>query len=152
MLWWAWFRKQESSTRNRGFVIFGVVLSTASLAVSRLFAVTLPFRVRPRFDSALHFRMPAISPGFNLINWSSFPSDHAIMFFSLATCFFFISRKMGLLAYLHAFLLSACHLSIVDLDNDTPGASETGWIQLWAASVTLNEEIPKSFQSLSWSS
>jgi undecaprenyl-diphosphatase len=110
MLWWAWFRKREDFARDRGFVVSGIVLSTAALVVNRVLSRTLPFRVRPRFDPTLHFHMPAIPPGFNLIDWSSFPSDHAVMYFSLATCLFFISRKLGVLAFLHAFFIGCLPL------------------------------------------
>jgi len=39
------------------------------------------------------------------MNWSSFPSDHAVLFSMLATCLFFISRPLGLIAALDAALL-----------------------------------------------
>ena len=110
LLWWAWFRKREDSARDRGFVVSGIVLSTVALVVNRVLSRALPFRVRPRFDPTLHFHMPDISPGFNLIDWSSFPSDHAVLYFSLATSLFFISRKLGVLAFLHAFFIGCLPL------------------------------------------
>jgi undecaprenyl-diphosphatase len=39
-----------------------------------------------------------------LCGWSSFPSDHAILFFSISTGLFFISKKIGLFAILYSTL------------------------------------------------
>ena len=46
---------------------------------------------------ALDFQLP---PGANLklLRWSSFPSDHAVLFFTIATGIFFVSRPLGGLA------------------------------------------------------
>jgi undecaprenyl-diphosphatase len=65
-------------------------------------ALTLPFRERPRFSAELGFRMPLIKADVAMLKWSSFPSDHAVMYFALATILFFVSRRIGLFAYFHA--------------------------------------------------
>ncbi|MDE3187350.1 MAG: phosphatase PAP2 family protein [Acidobacteriota bacterium] len=106
-LWWAWFRNAGTITgqRERELVLSGAVLSIAALAAARVLALSLPFRVRPRYTPALHFRLPTGSADLEMIHWSAFPSDHAVLFFSLATTLFFISRKAGILLYCYVFFI-----------------------------------------------
>ena len=40
-----------------------------------------------------------------MIHWSSFPSDHAVLYFALATVVFLVSRRMGIFAYCFTFLV-----------------------------------------------
>jgi undecaprenyl-diphosphatase len=68
-------------------------------------ALLLPFRARPFLNPDLHFVKPFGMTPEGLETWSSFPSDHAVLFFSLATCIFLISRKSGMIAYLYAFFV-----------------------------------------------
>jgi len=102
LLWWAWDRKTPHRERDRSAVIAGLVLTTVSLAIARSLALLLPFRDRPRASALLGFKVPIGGEGYPLIHWSSFPSDHAVMYFSLATTLFLISRRIGILAYCHA--------------------------------------------------
>jgi undecaprenyl-diphosphatase len=102
LLWWAWVRNRRDRGVDREFVIAGLFLATAGLAVARTMALLLPFRLRPRFSPIVDFHIPSWHPNTTLIDWSSFPSDHAVLFFSLATCLFLISRKVGIFAYFHA--------------------------------------------------
>jgi len=105
--WWAWFRKSDAKQRQRELVLSGLALSFAALFVARGLAASLPFRARPYLNPTLHFRPPhgTAEYYYDLIHWSSFPSDHAVLYFSLATCIFLISRKAGLLSYCHTFFV-----------------------------------------------
>jgi undecaprenyl-diphosphatase len=105
LLWWAWFRNRATSERDRGYVISGIVLSVVALLITRCIALMVPFRLRPRYIPGLHFHLPSGSANYDMIDWSSFPSDHAVLYFCLATCIFFISRKAGAFALLHAFFV-----------------------------------------------
>lgn len=104
LFWWAWVRDSPRREKDRSFLLAGVALTVVSLAVARTMALLLPFRERPCLSTTLGFKMPAAS-GFPLIHWSSFPSDHATMYFSLATTLFFVSRRMGIFAYCHAIFI-----------------------------------------------
>ena len=77
------------------------------LIIVRALAFLLPFRQRPLFNPALHLRIAAgfDPPGF--APWSSFPSDHAFLFFALATGMFLVSREVGYFLYLHTILFIA---------------------------------------------
>lgn len=99
-LWWAWFREQEKE-RNRPILIAGSIAAIVSLALCRFAAFALPYRERPAFTPALHFRRPLGIDPTTLIHWSSFPSDHAGIFISIATTLFFVSRRAGTAAALY---------------------------------------------------
>jgi len=107
LFWWAWYRKRESQERDREFVTAGMVLAMMAVLVSRLLAILAPFRVRPRYVPSLHFRLPSGSAGLEMFDWSSFPSDHAALFFCGALILWFISRKAGLVAFLHALFFAS---------------------------------------------
>lgn len=104
VLWWLWFRKQATG-RDREYIISLLFASFFTIFVARAVAFLAPFRARPMHNPALHFVLPyAHDPG-PLIGWSAFPSDHAALFFTLATGIFLLCRPLGCLAFLHALLV-----------------------------------------------
>jgi membrane-associated phospholipid phosphatase len=105
LIWWAWFRKGEEGSEDREFLISGLAAAFLALLVARGLADTLPFRPRPIHDPAIHFQLPYGSNATTLIGWSSFPSDHAALFFALATGIYFVSRSAGILALCHALFI-----------------------------------------------
>lgn len=107
LLIWLWFREGEKheQERRREILLFGLFSSLAALLVARFLAFALPFRERPLRNPHLSFVLPYGMNENSLINWSSFPSDHAVLFFGLATTIFLVSRRAGLLAMLHALFI-----------------------------------------------
>lgn len=105
MLWWAWFRPSQTQKRDREIVVMGIGMCVVALVVTRLIAIAVGYRERPRYVEALHFKLPSGSAGYDMIKWSSFPSDHACLYFFMATTLFFISKKVGVFAYFHAFFV-----------------------------------------------
>lgn len=105
VLWFLWFREGETKRRDREYILCGVFISFVALLAARTLTHLLPFRERPLHNAALHFRLPFGVNKNALIGWSSFPSDHAVLYFSLATCIYFLSRRAGLFAYCHAFFI-----------------------------------------------
>lgn len=105
LLWWAWFRGRETAKRDRSLVVAGMGLTVVALVLTRVAALLAPYRVRPRYVPELHFRLPVGSSNYDMFNWNSFPSDHAVLYFCLGTTLFFISRRVGVLALLHAFFV-----------------------------------------------
>lgn len=105
LLWWAWFRNRDTAERDRSFVMSGIVLAMIGLGITRFIALTVPFRHRPRYIPDLHFKLPYGSANYDMFNWSSFPSDHAVLYFCLAVTIFFVSRRAGVIALLHAFFV-----------------------------------------------
>ena len=98
---WMTGRDRAERLEVRGRVVMTVAGAFAALCVSRLLALLLPFRGRP-------LELIASSPPWSyraLESWSAFPSDHAALFFALATGIFVISRRIGILALLHAIIV-----------------------------------------------
>ncbi|MFZ1973236.1 MAG: phosphatase PAP2 family protein [Candidatus Acidiferrales bacterium] len=106
LIWWAWFRPGENKTRDHEYLFYGILASFVAVLAARALADFLPFRDRPFANPALHFQLPYhVDFLDHMIDWSSFPSDHAAMFFALATSIFFVSRGAGILALLHAIFV-----------------------------------------------
>jgi undecaprenyl-diphosphatase len=104
--WWAWFKtKDHNDSTVRIHIVSTLFSSILAIALARLLQLTLPFRARPMHDDSLHFVLPYGGDPANLDDWSSFPSDHAALFFSLATGLLFISRKLGIFALLYTIVL-----------------------------------------------
>lgn len=106
LVWWAWFRPGVNKIRDREYLSYGIFACFLSVLAARALADVLPFRERPCLNPALHFHLPYHVDLLNdVIQWSSFPSDHAALFFALATCILFVSRGAGILALCHAFVV-----------------------------------------------
>jgi len=95
---WLWFDVRERQPAQCQNVIAMLLASFVALFLARSLAHIVPFRVRPMYGDALfHPTSFPVAPDFE--TWSSFPSDHAAMFFCLAMGAFLIRRGVG------AFLL-----------------------------------------------
>jgi undecaprenyl-diphosphatase len=106
LLWWAWFQPTCKREQERHeFLVSWAFASFLSLVTARILALSLPFRERPLHNPGLHLQVPYGLDENTLINWSSFPSDHAALFCALATTIFFVSRRLGVLAFLHVFFV-----------------------------------------------
>ena len=92
-----WFRRTKTQVRQRETLILVLFAIVVSLFVARLLANLLPFRVRPMFTSGIGYRAPLFEMGAYFENWSSFPSDHAVILFAMTTGFWLLSRWWGLL-------------------------------------------------------
>lgn len=102
---WMWFRAGEEKSRDRVFVLWSLFISMASVLLARALALTLPFRERPLREAALQFHLPYAADRLELVGWSSFPSDHAAMFFAASTALLFFSRRLGIFALLYTFFV-----------------------------------------------
>lgn len=105
LLWWAWFRTPEEEDQRREIIISGLFSAFVAVVTARILALSLPFRVRPLHVPSVHFVLPYGIDQDALIHWSSFPSDHAALFFALATTLFFVSHRLGVFAYVYVFLV-----------------------------------------------
>lgn len=105
LFWWAWFRRAEGNEQDRRTVILTLLAGFLAIVLARFLQLTLPFRLRPLHTAGLQFIEPYSLPATVLSGWSSFPSDHASLFFALATGLCLISPVIGALAILHAGLI-----------------------------------------------
>ena len=105
-VWGAWFYDSSDQQKHRRYLLSAIFGSLVALFVARVLAAVLPLRIRPLLDYALHFRPPKGLPDqSNWTIWSSFPSDHAALFFALALGVFYVSKKWG--AVLFAYITVA---------------------------------------------
>jgi undecaprenyl-diphosphatase len=101
LCWAAFFEKRPHANNlveKRAKLAAAIPLAIVAVVVARILAKILPFRQRPFRTAALHFQLPNGMSTERLYGWSSFPSDHAILFMALAIGIFFASRRLGLLA------------------------------------------------------
>lgn len=107
ILWYLLFKKEESLSKSieiKEKVILTVYACILAILAGRSLAILLPYRARPilstDYDFAYHINK------FSYLNtWSSFPSDHAVLFFSLATGIFFINKKLGIFSFAYVFIV-----------------------------------------------
>ncbi|KAA1010635.1 phosphatase PAP2 family protein [Paraburkholderia panacisoli] len=101
ILCWIWFKPPKRGEWDREVVIATLASGILALVLGRLLAHYLPFRVRPIYNPDLHLLFPAAEGEHELRLWSSFPSDHAMMWMSVATGIFLISVRVGIPAILY---------------------------------------------------
>ncbi|CAH2921364.1 MAG: putative membrane-associated phospholipid phosphatase, PAP2 superfamily [uncultured Paraburkholderia sp.] len=105
VLWWMWFQSGEQSKWRREMVIATLLSGLVALFVGRALTHWLPFRVRPVYSPELHLHFPtSVSKDVLLTSWSSFPSDHAMLWMAIATGIFLVWRRIGLLALAYTVL------------------------------------------------
>jgi undecaprenyl-diphosphatase len=107
LFWWAWFMPGEQIQERRQQLVCTMLISPFALAASRLISFLVPFRVRPLYVPELHLRLASGLDPQTLINWNSFPSDHAVLFFCFATGLAFVSRKIGAIAFVYVSVFIA---------------------------------------------
>jgi undecaprenyl-diphosphatase len=104
-----WCRDGTEAARRRARARLAALLaiSVLAIAVGRAAALLLPHRVRPLHAEEWDLRLPAsVDPGL-LDGWSSFPSDHAVLYAALAAGFWMVDRRAGLLAAAYALVVIA---------------------------------------------
>ena len=96
--WWLWFQPGERREDARRTVVAAVIGGTIAGLISRLLQISLPFHRRPLHTPQLDVHVPLSIDPETLNTWSSFPSDHAVLFFALCVPIWRRSRVTGLLA------------------------------------------------------
>ena len=105
--WWAWFRAPknggEPGNRDaRDILFYTLLICVPAVLIARLMAWLLPFRARPIHTPELHLKVAfTLGEGIRAWSWSSFPSDHAVLFCALSTGIYLVSRRLGCLMYLY---------------------------------------------------
>jgi undecaprenyl-diphosphatase len=107
LVWWGlWFAHPGERNRPvREKLLASLGVTVLAIVVGRLLATVLPFRARPLSDPTSG-AVPAL--GFETLGWdewSSLPSDHAVLFFALGTSIYLIRRGPGLALLAQAALV-----------------------------------------------
>jgi membrane-associated phospholipid phosphatase len=98
VIWLLWF-SDPNAAKYRPAILEGFIGMLAAGVVSRVIQDCLPQRVRP-----LHSGDPYFAPPLGVTldateHWSSFPSDHAAVFFALSTALWLASKRVGAIFY-----------------------------------------------------
>ena len=105
VFWWLWFSAGPDVRAVRVRLLATLAAGALAAVAGRVLADTLPFRTRPLHEAALHFRLP-LTEGHDLLrNFSSFPSDHAMLFAALSVGVFFVSKRAGIFLMVWSFLV-----------------------------------------------
>ncbi|HET7341254.1 MAG TPA: phosphatase PAP2 family protein, partial [Methylomirabilota bacterium] len=107
LFWYLWFRARPRQNDTRAHVLATLAGAFAAVLVARSLALLLPFRLRPYGALGPGFLIPGGFPPDAIERWSSFPSDHAALFFGFATGIAGLARGLGLGAALYAALVIA---------------------------------------------
>lgn len=101
VIWFLWFDSRDVTGVQRERLVRCLIGVLAAVLLARAAQNFLPYRPRPMFAELEGFRTLA---GFKsaLRNWSSMPSDHAVISFALAAVIFHGSRVFGILAFIWA--------------------------------------------------
>ncbi|MEO9599656.1 phosphatase PAP2 family protein [Parasphingorhabdus sp.] len=112
---WLWVpadieaEKKDRIIGNRTTILAALVASVFGEIFARFLSNYSSFRLRPFLEASLDMQVPdslkALAP--DMIANSSFPSDHAILFFAMATGIFMVSRRWGLFAFLYSSIFIA---------------------------------------------
>jgi undecaprenyl-diphosphatase len=100
LLWWVWMRNGPSFATPCLHALRSIVGTLLAIVVARSMQNLLPGRMRPMQEPTLDFLQPYGDHPPGIVELSSFPSDHAVMFFALSTALFFAVRPLGVAAYI----------------------------------------------------
>jgi membrane-associated phospholipid phosphatase len=91
-------------SRKKLTLVAAIIGCILALFITTLINYVAPFQLTPIANESVHFQMPIglnidknANAGHGWLN--SFPSHHAAMFYALATVIFFVSRRLGYLAF-----------------------------------------------------
>jgi undecaprenyl-diphosphatase len=103
MLWWAWFKNDQQTTENHKHILATLAACVVALAITQVLEHVLPFRPLPTQNPEIVFTLPYGVDIPDKGEWSTFPSDHAVLFFGLVAGFFFVSTAMGWFTFIFCF-------------------------------------------------
>lgn len=145
-LLYAWLVPDWRLSSTRAVFERSVIGILAAVSFARLFQRQLPYSLRPLQDPAIDFTLPAGIHPETLAGWSSFPSDHAVLFFAVATAVFFVNRQAGVFTFIWTTIvicLPRLYLGFHYL-SDILGGAAIGILIMWAAfRVPLPTIIPE---------
>ena len=105
MFWSLWGRSDVLDSETRGRLLAVLVIAPITVTVARISAFILPYRARPIHSDAVDVNY--VNEGLHnyLDGWTSFPSDHAALFFCLSVSLFYVNRKIGVIALIYTTLI-----------------------------------------------
>jgi undecaprenyl-diphosphatase len=109
LLWMAWFYRvpaenEEQTDARQKQVLITFIGSIAAVVVSRIMQRRINIHMRPALDH-LGLNFPVYPDSLPLNTWSSFPSDHTMLFVAIATGLWRVNRAMSYFAFFWAFVV-----------------------------------------------
>ncbi|MCZ0962975.1 phosphatase PAP2 family protein [Paracoccus benzoatiresistens] len=149
VFWYLWFRNDQQPRKHSQLVATLLTVAVAIVA-GRTLANFLPFRPRPLATPEVMGANVKTSAFFE--DWSSMPSDHAVMFFTLAGCIFLIARREGIALFLHAafFVCAARVLFGLHFLSDVVVGAVVGTAIAFAVMPVLTQLVQRLRQGIRW--
>ncbi len=104
IFWFGWFKASKNQPIVQARLISTLFGCFIAMVLARALAKLLPFRLRPLHEERLDFVIPFSMMPAKLEGWSSFPSDHAVLFYALSAGMFYISKRVGIFALVYTTL------------------------------------------------
>lgn len=110
LFWLLWFKRDHDQLKTRNILIATLLGSFIGILAAQALYHVFPLHLRPFLDHNIAFQpltgLHRHDSDF-LYKMNSFPSDHAALFFAIATGFFLISRRLGYTAFLYVLTFIA---------------------------------------------
>jgi membrane-associated phospholipid phosphatase len=149
LVWWLWFQNGDVR-RKREVLLAAMIASFPALAVARILSWIF-FRPRPLNETRFLFRVPYGAAAAGWEGLSSFPSDHAVLFFALAIGIFFVSRRAGWFTFAYVSII-ICLPRIflgVHYTTDILAGAAIGGSMVWLANLSAVRK-PLTSWALQW--
>lgn len=104
VIWFLWFKKGKKK-QYRPIILINIVGCFLVMFLARILARILPYRLRPLHDDSIELSLPVNFNESYAEGLSSFPSDHAALFFALATGIYFLKKEYGIIALLYSLII-----------------------------------------------
>jgi membrane-associated phospholipid phosphatase len=149
LVWWLWFQNGDVRSKREA-LLAAVIASFPALAVARILSWVF-FRPRPLNEARFLFRVPY---GATAVAWeglSSFPSDHAVLFFALATGIFFVSRRAGWFTFAYVSIIICLPRIFIGVHytTDILAGAAIGGSMAWLANLSAVRK-PLTSWALQW--
>jgi undecaprenyl-diphosphatase len=104
VLFGLWSRTEKNDITRRVSLLATLAGGILAVGLGRAMALELPMRIRPMHDPLVRTVLPYGLKSIELRGWSSFPSDHALVFMAIAFGAMYVSRRAGTLLTVHTAL------------------------------------------------
>jgi len=104
LFWWGWLGKHNDEVRERAVLFYGMLAGTFGVLATRVSVHFLPFVERPLHNPDLNFRLPYTLNPQALAGWSSFPSDHMVLYACVAVALLMVNRPLGIAALCYTLI------------------------------------------------
>lgn len=148
LLWYCWFSAPDLYNRHK--TLTGTIASAVASLLSRMTQLSFPNRARPFQDPALHLKLPYTVKLDSLRHVaSSYPSDHAALYFALAATVFTVNRKLGYYALGLAALLDVIRLYLgFHYVSDIVGGAALGVLCVYVLQNVKADAIVKRLSAM----